>query len=116
MLSGVSARRLCNNVIPYSISPTYILPMTTNRRLIDLVSVGPAFVQVFEDLGITEVEQLIDKDHVELFEELQCIKGQRVDPCCRDVFQAAIAQARDPHLPQDKCQWPYWSKVRKGEV
>ncbi|MFH1686267.1 MAG: helix-hairpin-helix domain-containing protein [bacterium] len=88
--------------------------MTKPRRLIDLVSVGPAFVQVFEDLGITEVRQLVDKDHVELFEELQRLKGRRVDPCVYDVFQAAIAQARDPNLPPEKCRWPYWSRLRKS--
>jgi len=87
--------------------------MNDNRKLIDLVSVGPATVEDFEDLGITEVSQLADKDAVELFEHLQKLKGTRVDPCCQDVFKAAIEQARDPKLTKEKCQWPYWSKVRK---
>ena len=90
--------------------------MTKQRRLIDLVSVGPATVADFEDLGITEVEHLLDKNAHELWERLGEIKGARVDPCCEDVFRAAIEQARDPNLPKEKCHWPYWSKVRKQRI
>jgi len=88
--------------------------MTKQRQLIDLVSVGPAFVQDFEDLGITEVEHLVDRNATELYEELQRLKNQKIDICCQDVFEAAIAQARDPELPKEKCQWPYYSRRRKA--
>jgi len=87
--------------------------MTDQRKLKDLVSAGPAFLAVFEDLGITEVEHLMDKDARELFERMQRLKGERVDPCCEDVFRTAIEQARDPNLPKEKRPWHYWSKVRK---
>lgn len=91
--------------------------MTDPRKLIDLVSVGPAILADFEDLGITEVEHLINQDAVELFDRLHEIKGLKYfDRCCEDVFRCAIEQARDPKLPKEKCQWHYWSKVRKGEV
>jgi hypothetical protein len=30
-----------------------------------------------------------------------------------DVFRAAVAQAKDPRLPADQCQWWYWSRSRK---
>ena len=89
--------------------------MTDERKLIDLTSVGPATLADFEDLGITEVEHLIDKDARELFERLQRHKGQKLDPCCEDVYRAAIEQARDPDLPKQQRQWHYWSKVRKGQ-
>ena len=61
----------------------------------------------------TSPEHLIDKDPTEMYEKLQRIKGQRVDPCVSDVFHAAVAQARDPKLPKEKCEWWYWSKIRK---
>jgi hypothetical protein len=89
--------------------------MTKQRRLIDLVSVGPATVRDLEDLGITEVEHLVNRSAVDLYQELQLIKGGHVDICCQDVFEAAIAQARDPRLPKEKCQWPYYSRRRKAE-
>jgi len=89
--------------------------MIDNRKLTDLVSVGPATAADFEDLGITEVGQLVDRDAGELFEQLQILKGKRLDPCCLDVFRAAIEQARDPKLPEKKKYWHYWSKVRKGQ-
>ena len=87
--------------------------VTDNRKLSDLTSVGPATVADFEDLGITEVDHLINRDARELFARLQRLKGQRVDPCCEDVFRAAIEQARDPSLPKQKRMWHYWSKQRK---
>jgi len=31
-----------------------------------------------------------------------------------DVFRAAVAQARDPRLPAEQCQWWYWSRKRKA--
>jgi hypothetical protein len=88
--------------------------MTKERKLIDLVSVGPAIRQAFEDLGVTEVEQLCDKDAETLYQEFQQLRGGPVDICCRDVFEAAIAQARDPELPKEKCEWWYWSRRRKA--
>ena len=90
--------------------------MTDGRQLQDLISVGPATLADLRELGIAKIEQLIDKDAVELFNQLQQIKGQKLDRCCEDVFRAAIEQARDPNLPRKKCQWHYWSKVRKGQL
>jgi hypothetical protein len=29
------------------------------------------------------------------------------------VFVAAVAQAKDPHLPVEQRQWWYWSRLRK---
>jgi len=88
--------------------------MKKPQKLTDLVSVGPATASDFQQLGITHPEQLRGLDARELFERLQKIKGHRLDPCCEDVFRAAIAQIEDPDLPHEKRQWHYWSSVRKG--
>ena len=106
----------CENVIPHCQTSCYLQPMTKQRKLQDLVSVGPAMVRDFEDLGITEIDHLRDKDAETLYQELQRLKGGYVDICCRDVFEAAIAQARDPELPQEQCQWWYWSRRRKAST
>lgn len=90
--------------------------MNNSRQLIDLVSVGPATVRDFQELGITEVRQLVKKDANNLYRRLQLLKRERIDPCVLDVFQCAIEQARDPELPSEKCQWHYWSKVRLGKI
>ena len=84
------------------------------RRLVDLVSVGPAMVRDFELLGIHTVAQLGRRNPEKLYEQL-CIKsGQAQDICCLDVFRAAVAQAKDPNLPLEKRQWWYWSRQRKA--
>lgn len=89
--------------------------MAKTQKLNDLVSVGPAMMAVFEDLGITEVDHLIGKDARQLFEQLQQLKGKKIDRCCEDVFRTAIEQAADPNLPAEKRQWHYWSRKRKAE-
>ena len=90
--------------------------MADQRKLIDLVSIGKAMVRDFELLGIRTVEELKGRDADQLFAELQARTGSRQDPCVLDTFQAAIAQAEDPNLPHEQCQWFYWSKVRKGQI
>lgn len=84
------------------------------RSLQDLISVGPALLRDFEMLGIRSVKQLARQDPVKLYRKLCRITGQHVDICCQDVFTAAVAQARNPLLPAEQCQWWYWSRQRKA--
>ena len=84
------------------------------RRLEDLVSVGPAMLQDFELLGVKSVSQLRRRSPQRMYRELCRLRGQRMDPCCLDVFVAVVAQAKDPHLPVEQRQWWYWSKLRKN--
>lgn len=87
---------------------------THERRLEDLVSVGPAMIRDFEMLGVHSVAQLARRSPEKLFEKLCEISGQAQDICCLDVFRAAVAQARNPRLPLEQCQWWYWSRRRKA--
>ena len=87
-----------------------------DRRLIDLRSVGPAIVRDLHALGIMTVQKLATQDGNDLFERLCNLKGTYVDVCCLDVFNCAIAQARDPDLPADLRDWWTWSRIRKGEL
>ena len=86
-----------------------------DRRLEDLISIGPAMVRDFEMLGIRSVAQLASQEPQRIYERLGHLMGQRQDPCVLDTFCAAVAQARDPRLPAEKCQWWYWSRRRKKE-
>jgi nucleotidyltransferase/DNA polymerase involved in DNA repair len=84
------------------------------RRLKDLVSVGPAMLRDFELLGIRSVKQLARQKPESLYEKLRRMTGKSQDICCLDVFSAAVAQARNPQLPAEECQWWYWSRKRKA--
>jgi hypothetical protein len=86
---------------------------TQQRRLQNLISVGPAFVRDFDLLGVHSVAQLARRKPEKLYEGLCRITGQAQDICCLDVFRAAVAQARNPLLPVEQCQWWYWSRQRK---
>lgn len=86
-----------------------------SRTLTDLISVGPAMLRDFELLGVRSVAQLARRDPQRLYESLCRVAPQHQDICCLDVFRAAVAQARDPQLPVEQCQWWYWSRQRKGK-
>ena len=85
------------------------------RRLGDLVSVGPAMVRDFKLLRIQSVAQLSRRNPEKMYEKLCQVTGQAVDLCCLDVFRAAVAQAQNPRLAAEKCEWWYWSRLRKAK-
>jgi len=85
-----------------------------DRELGDLVSVGPATLRDFHALGVRSVAQLARCKPEALYSKLGRLRGKRQDPCCLDVFTAAVAQARNPLLPSEKCVWWYWSQQRKA--
>ena len=84
-----------------------------SRKLTDLISVGPAMLRDFEILGVRTVSHLARRNPERLYESLCRVAPQHQDICCLDVFRAAVAQAKDPRLPADQCQWWYWSRNRK---
>jgi Pathogenicity locus len=87
---------------------------TEERGLGDLISIGPAMLRDFKLLGVASVAQLSRRNPEKLYENLCRITGQPQDICCLDVFRAAVAQARNPRLPLEQCQWWYWSRRRKA--
>jgi nucleotidyltransferase/DNA polymerase involved in DNA repair len=84
-------------------------------QLGDLISIGPAMLRDFELLGIRSVAQLARQDPRRMYEKLGRVARQHQDICVLDTFCAAVAQARNPRLPAEQCQWWYWSKRRKAE-
>ena len=89
--------------------------MSAQRQLEDLISIGPAMLRDFDQLGIGSVTQLAKQDPQKMYARLGRLIGKRVDPCVLDTFCAAVAQARDPRLSAEKCQWWYWSRQRKAK-
>lgn len=83
------------------------------RQLGDLISIGPAMLRDFELLGVKNVSHLAKQDPQRMYEKLAQLRGNRQDPCVLDTFCAAVAQARNPRLPAEKCQWWWWSERRK---
>ena len=88
--------------------------MGPQRPLAELISIGPAMLRDFDQLGIRSVAQLARQDPKKLYTRLERLTGQRVDPCVLDTFCAAVAQARNPRLPAERCPWWYYSRKRKA--
>ena len=85
------------------------------RQLGDLISIGPAMLRDFELLGIRSVAQLAKQDPEQMYQKLGRVARQHQDICVLDVFHAAVAQARNPRLAVEKCQWWWWSEKRKKQ-
>ncbi len=83
------------------------------RELKDLISIGPAMLRDFELLGIRSVAQLARQDPKKLYVKLGQVAKQHQDICVLDTFEAAVAQAKNPRLAAEKCQWWWWSEKRK---
>jgi len=86
---------------------------TTARRLRDLAGVGPAIEADLRSLNVQSVAELAGCDGDELYHRLCDQTGTRQDPCVLDTLRCAVAQARDPRLPQEQCNWWWWSRQRK---
>jgi nucleotidyltransferase/DNA polymerase involved in DNA repair len=84
------------------------------RELEDLISIGPAMLRDFELLGVRSVAELARRDPEQMYRELGRVAKQHQDICVLDTFHAAVAQARDPRLPAEQCQWWYWSEKRNA--
>ncbi len=87
--------------------------MRAQRQLNELISVGPAMLRDFEMLGIRSVKELARQTPEKMYGKLERITGAHQDICVLDTFAAAVAQAKNPRLAPEKCQWWYWSRKRK---
>jgi predicted RecB family nuclease len=83
------------------------------RKLGDLISIGPAMLRDFELLGIRSVAELAKQDPRKMYEQLGMLAREHQDICVLDTFCAAVAQARNSRLPAEKCEWWWWSAKRK---
>ncbi|BAR98591.1 hypothetical protein BV133_998 [Blastochloris viridis] len=98
------------------------LPLPRCRALCALAqfqrldSVGPSIAADLVGLGLTSLDQLAKADPLRLYRELEQAVGRRVDPCVEDVFRCAVAQARDPALPEAARNWWYWMRYRGTAV
>ena len=72
-------------------------------ELSTLKNVGLATRRDFHFLGIETIEQLAEQDADQLYDQLNSISKDRVDPCVHDVFSATIHQARNGEA------LPWWS-------
>ena len=75
---------------------------------------GLATLGDFARLKIRTVEELARQNPAALYRRLERLTGKKQDICVLDTLTAAIAQAKDPKLPPEKCNWWYWSRRRKG--
>jgi hypothetical protein len=86
------------------------------RKLKDLISVGPATRRQFALSDIHTVAELAQRDPETLYRKFCHRTRKRQDICVLDVYRAAVAQAQNPGLPIEQCVWWYWSRLRKASA
>lgn len=59
-------------------------------RLEQLPNIGPNVAADLRRLGVTEPQDLRERDPYELYDELCRLNGRREDPCVLDVFISAV--------------------------
>lgn len=84
------------------------------RQLSDLQGIGRAMLKDFDLLGVHSVSALAQCAGDELYHRLCKLTNTRMDPCVHDTFVCAVAQACNPQLPREQCDWWYWSAIRKN--
>lgn len=89
-------------------------PAGATRHLRDLRGVGTSIEANLNRLGVRTVEELARRDGDSLHEALCDLTKTRQDPCVLDTFRCAVAQARNPKLPVEQCNWWWWSRQRKS--
>ena len=108
--------RRCKVMIKTSSRSRKQFRTSDERQLKDLTGVGPATLEDLALLGVHSVTQLAEQNGTELYERLCSVTGVQHDVCCLDVFRCAVAQARDPELPEEQRNWWYWSGLRKKKI
>ncbi len=86
----------------------------SQKKLSELRGVGKAVLSDLKLLGIETIDRLALADPEELYQRLCDLTHQRHCICVLDVFYAIIAQAKDPNLSKEMCEWFYWSRRRKA--
>ena len=84
----------------------------SERKLKDLHGIGKKMLLDFALLEVKSVSDLARCDGHALYKALEKQTGARQDSCVLDTFRCAVAQARDPQLPGDQCNWWWWSRRR----
>ncbi|SEG78494.1 helix-hairpin-helix domain-containing protein [Paenibacillus sp. UNC499MF] len=74
-------------------------------------SIGPAFAKDLIKLGYYELQELKEKDGARLFEKLEELYRERIDPCVEDQFRFIVFYANNPG--SDK-QWWDFTEERKN--
>lgn len=84
------------------------------RTLRSLHGIGKKMALDFEMLGVTSVAQLARRNPDALYRQMEAITGGPQDPCVLDTYRCAVAQAKDPELPREQCDWWWWSRERRS--
>ena len=80
----------------------------TKSDLQRIPGIGPSLAEDLQDLGFERVDELVDEDPEELFEDLSRLRGVRQDRCVLYVFRCAVHFAENPECDDELRKWWNW--------
>ncbi len=81
------------------------------KDLRQIPGVGPRVAQMLVDLGIRRVADLRTRDPQRLYEQLNELRGQRMDPCVLYTFRCAVYFASTPQPDPERLKWWNWKEI-----
>ena len=84
------------------------------RRLQDLVSIGPAMLRDFELLGIHSVSQLARQNPKKLYSKLERVARQHMDICCSGCILRRYCAGKKPPASRGAMQVVVLEPQAKG--
>ena len=84
----------------------------TWREMQRIPGVGPSLARDLVDLGFERIIDLADADPMEMYKELQELRGYAIDRCVLYVFRCAVYYAREDRPDPELLKWWNW-KDRK---
>jgi hypothetical protein len=76
--------------------------------------IGPSLAADLRDLGVRKVADLKARDPEVMYQELNAMRGVRLDPCVLYVFRCAVYFARTSRPNPELLKWWNWKDRTLG--
>lgn len=74
----------------------------------DIPGIGPSLARMLRDAGIGKVADLKGKNPEKLYDRLNTVRGERLDPCVLYTFRCAVYYASNNEHDPEKLKWWNW--------
>jgi nucleotidyltransferase/DNA polymerase involved in DNA repair len=82
--------------------------MVRSERLDSIPGIGPKIAKLLNDVGISRVIDLKQRDPERLYHRLQKVKRRHIDRCVLYTFRCAVYYASNTRHDASKLKWWNW--------
>ena len=85
----------------------------TNNDLLSIPGIGKSLADDLKDIGIHKVDDLLNQDPQELYNDLCTRRQKRIDPCVLYTFRCAVYYAENDIHDPELLKWWNWKNYKK---